>query len=578
MADGGAKLGFWKGVSRGRPSVGPLWVGLALVLAALLLPLSSSAATGGYMAYVISQGSHNLTPVNVTSGTPGAPIAISGDPEGIAVAADGTTAYVASGSGLTPVNLVTDTAGTPIPAGNDPQSVALTPDGSTAYVTDYGSGSVTPINLSAGTAGTSIAVGTDPMGVALTPDGSTAYVVNHDSSGSVTPVDVASGTPDDNIPVGSYPDDVAVTPDGSTAYVTDFNSEAVTPIDVGSDLAGSPIPIPGQPVDIVIAPGGQTAYVTTSDNATDSADLVPIDLSDQTAGTPIAVSSGISYDAVAITPDGQTAYVTDSSSDVVTPVDLNTGTTGTPIIVGSEPTGVAFGPAQTPAGTAPSVTTSLAGGIGAISATVNGQVNPNGQATSYSFQYGTSTGYGLQTPAVSAGGGTAAVAESATLSGLSPSTVYHYRIVATNATGTTDGADQTLTTSANPTAHVSTASGGSAKLTLTFSCPVGGAECAPVSVTATATEHVKGGKIVAAAAKSKKKKGGATTKHVVVASGSATLAAGATQTMTLTLNSAGAALLKKLGKISTVVTVTSAGTTIDTVTLSVKKPKKAKHK
>jgi hypothetical protein len=99
---------------------------------------------------------------------------------------------------------------------------------------------------------------------------------------------------------------------------------------------------------------------------------------------------------------------------------------------------------------APAVTTSAASGVTSTAATLNGTVNPEGAATTYQFQYGTSTSYGSVAPAspASAGSGSSAVAESAGLSGLSASTTYDYRLVATNATGTTNGSNQTFTTPA----------------------------------------------------------------------------------------------------------------------------------
>jgi hypothetical protein len=103
-----------------------------------------------------------------------------------------------------------------------------------------------------------------------------------------------------------------------------------------------------------------------------------------------------------------------------------------------------------PSSSAPAVTTSAASGVTAAGATLNGTVNPEGAATTYQFQYGTSTGYGSVTPSspASAGSGSSAVSESATLSGLSASTTYDYRLVASNASGTTDGSNQTFTTPA----------------------------------------------------------------------------------------------------------------------------------
>lgn len=101
-------------------------------------------------------------------------------------------------------------------------------------------------------------------------------------------------------------------------------------------------------------------------------------------------------------------------------------------------------------GTAPVVTTGAASGVTSSGATLNGTVNPEGAATTYQFEYGTSTSYGSVAPASpgSAGSGSTVVAESASVSGLTASTGYHYRLDATNATGTTTGPDQAFTTPA----------------------------------------------------------------------------------------------------------------------------------
>jgi len=84
------------------------------------------------------------------------------------------------------------------------------------------------------------------------------------------------------------------------------------------------------------------------------------------------------------------------------------------------------------------------------SATVSGTVNPNGEATTWSVQYGTSTGYGSVTQSANVGSGTSGVGVSASISGLKPGTTYHYRVVATSTSGTANGADGILTTSSAP--------------------------------------------------------------------------------------------------------------------------------
>jgi len=94
----------------------------------------------------------------------------------------------------------------------------------------------------------------------------------------------------------------------------------------------------------------------------------------------------------------------------------------------------------------PKVTTASATALTATGATLNGSVNPNGYATKYYFQYGTSTSYGSSTSAVSAGSGTASIAVSTSLTNLTPSATYHYRIVASSSAGVSYGADLALTT------------------------------------------------------------------------------------------------------------------------------------
>jgi hypothetical protein len=95
--------------------------------------------------------------------------------------------------------------------------------------------------------------------------------------------------------------------------------------------------------------------------------------------------------------------------------------------------------------TPPAVVTGSPSQVGKSSAVLNGTVDPNGQPTTYYFQYGTTTGYGLQSSPASAGRGSGTVAVHAAITGLTPGTTYHYRLVAQNAAGTSAGADQTVT-------------------------------------------------------------------------------------------------------------------------------------
>jgi hypothetical protein len=95
-------------------------------------------------------------------------------------------------------------------------------------------------------------------------------------------------------------------------------------------------------------------------------------------------------------------------------------------------------------------------------------VTPNGAATSWYFEYGTTTRYGSRTPTKNAGSGTNAARVSFSLTGLRRTTTYHYRLVAANGSGTTAGGDRSFSTSLAPAVRTGAAeSVGTTTATLT---------------------------------------------------------------------------------------------------------------
>lgn len=67
----------------------------------------------------------------------------------------------------------------------------------------------------------------------------------------------------------------------------------------------------------------------------------------------------------------------------------------------------------------------------------------NGHDTDYYFQYGTTTGYGTNTPTDNVSADTAV---SENVIGLNQGTTYHYRLMAANSQGTSYGSDKTFQT------------------------------------------------------------------------------------------------------------------------------------
>lgn len=98
-------------------------------------------------------------------------------------------------------------------------------------------------------------------------------------------------------------------------------------------------------------------------------------------------------------------------------------------------------------GSAPYVTTSSATGAQQMGVTLNGTVNPNGLVTTARFEWGTTPGYGNNTPiTLSPTDGIGDQSVSSTLGALTPGTTYHWRLVASNADGTEATSSGTFTT------------------------------------------------------------------------------------------------------------------------------------
>lgn len=87
----------------------------------------------------------------------------------------------------------------------------------------------------------------------------------------------------------------------------------------------------------------------------------------------------------------------------------------------------------------PRVVTGPATHVFVSSALLTASINPNGDQTSYYFQYGSSTAYGSQTPTVVVGNGTSKVSVGQSISGLHTGVTYHYRVVALISSGESAG-------------------------------------------------------------------------------------------------------------------------------------------
>jgi hypothetical protein len=272
---------------------------------------------------------------------------------------------------------------------------------------------------------------------------------------------------------------------------------------------------------------------------------------------------------------------------------------------------------------APTVKTGEAAPIGETSVTLHGTVNPNGETVSECrFEYGLSEAVEKSEPCSPAtlGSGSAAVAVTAAVSGLSAHTTYHFKLVAKGASGaeskgssgtfTTSGSSGggggggggetppvTVTTGTTTTGTTTTGNGGvlnnittkaptapdvtlagsaatvstSGAFTVKLSCPAEAGSC--VGTLSLKTTKA----VVASVGRSAKSKA----KILTLAGGSFTVTAGQLKTITLHLSASARALLARTHVVSARVTIVAHGPTglthTTTVNLTLRPAKRAKH-
>jgi hypothetical protein len=103
-----------------------------------------------------------------------------------------------------------------------------------------------------------------------------------------------------------------------------------------------------------------------------------------------------------------------------------------------------------PSGQSPTATIAPATNIVSTGATLNGFVNSNSLSTIVTFEYGTNSFYGSSAPAdQNPVTDNINISVSAIISGLTPGTLYHYRIIAINSVSATYSNDITFTTPAH---------------------------------------------------------------------------------------------------------------------------------
>lgn len=369
---------------------------LSPVIAFFLSSSPASAAPQGFASGTVYVTNLNLNTVTaIDASNSHATVLRATNPQlngplGIAIAPDGSTAYVTNSDGNTvrPINLHASPPSfeAPIKVGSGPAAIAITPNGDTAYVTNFNSNTVTPIDLRStpARAGAPIPVGSGPWSIAVSPSGDFVCVSN--SEGTSVSVINTSSRAVTTIPVSGAPQAIAIAPDGATAYVA--NGSIISVINLASSppsLKGS-ISVPSGPLGIAVTPDGKTAFTANNNNT-----VTPINLttSPATAGASLSVGSLSQPDGIAIAPDGKTAYVA-NATNTVTPIDLASSPPRpeAAVQVGAPSFGIAIAPGQAPSAHL-SVTPAAAGKSSSFDA--SGSSLSGGTITSYHWVFGDGT-------------------------------------------------------------------------------------------------------------------------------------------------------------------------------------------
>jgi len=151
----------------------------------------------------------------------------------------------------------------------------------------------------------------------------------------------------------------------------------------------------------------------------------------------VSAGSGTTSIAVHVTLSGLLSGTTYHYRVIATSSD---GTTASP-----DATFVTTGHRVVPTGTLPVVSEAGAVNISTHSVQLNGAINPEGPTTTWYFQYGLNTYYGVQTSTQTISG-SGARPVNVQLSGLQSGSTYHFRLVAYSANGLYVGPDHTFNT------------------------------------------------------------------------------------------------------------------------------------
>lgn len=200
-----------------------------------LSPVALAIDKDGKTLYVAESTASQVAIIDIASGKVSKNVSVSGEPTGIALAADGSTMYVTIAGPDTVVDFVKLPKGKvtdSVDVGHTAVAPVLNPDGKLLYICNRFDNNVGIIDLAAKKQIATIPVSREPIAMTITPDGKFLFVASHLISGAadgeyaaalVSVVDTAARkvVADIKLPNGSSSlRGICISPDSRHVYVT----------------------------------------------------------------------------------------------------------------------------------------------------------------------------------------------------------------------------------------------------------------------------------------------------------------------------------------------------------------------
>ncbi|MEV6302821.1 beta-propeller fold lactonase family protein [Actinoplanes sp. NPDC051861] len=278
-------------------------------------PEGVAVAPDNRTVYVADQNSKDVHFIDLESRDIAA-VKVANTPRFLAVSEDGSRLYVSmfennfTGNGLAVIDTGKRSVIKTIRTGPRPFEPAVAPNGQ-VWLPIHNGARVEIYDPETLTEAGRLSVPPNPHWVTFSPDGKIAYTANHESS-QISVVNAEDRIVTRNVKVGRSPHSIAVTPDGRTLIVTNYDLDTVEVFNTADMKRLHKINVGKEPQAVVTSTDGKHAYVVNegSDN------LSVVDLpSGKVVST---VKTGDSPRVIAISPDGLRLYVTDGRGRSVT--------------------------------------------------------------------------------------------------------------------------------------------------------------------------------------------------------------------------------------------------------------------